>query len=215
LSAPPQSPTVATQTLVRITSSRARQRSVFADSDRDSEVKPGLSNRPLSGWKHLWAILALPFTVTVVIPTFILHFLPIDSLALGQWSESAVMFFSAVAALFLIVGLVLVVTTIELFAGVGGGTLAPWDPPRYLVVEGPYQYVRNPMISGVLLILLGQTLALASLPLLVYFIVFWAVQDFYYKRSEEAGLLKRFGPSYAEYMKHVPRWVPRTTPWRG
>ena len=169
----------------------------------------------MSGWKHVWAILALPFTATIIIPTLIYQLLPFDPLAIGQWPTGIVLFFSALAALLLILGLVLVFTTIQLLASVGGGTLAPWNPPRYLVVEGPYRYVRNPMISGVLFILLGQALSLLSLSLLAWFGLFAVVQHIYMTRSEEPGLEKRFGHQYRVYKQKVPRWVPRRTPWLG
>ena len=65
--------------------------------------------------------------------------------------------------------------TISLFARVGQGTLAPWDPTQRLVVLGPYRHVRNPMISGVLAILLGEAALLGSPPLLVWFGAFFAV----------------------------------------
>src|SRR5262249_5759925 len=34
------------------------------------------------------------------------------------------------------------------FALLGRGPPAPFDPPRRLVVRGPYRYVRNPMYIG-------------------------------------------------------------------
>ena len=51
---------------------------------------------------------------------------------------------------------------VALFARVGEGTLAPWDPTRRLVVESPYRRVRNPMISAVLAVLTGEALVLGS-----------------------------------------------------
>jgi protein-S-isoprenylcysteine O-methyltransferase Ste14 len=47
---------------------------------------------------------------------------------------------------------------VGLFARIGKGTLAPWDPTRNLVAVGPYRFVRNPMIIGVALMLFGQAL---------------------------------------------------------
>ena len=61
------------------------------------------------------------------------------------------------------VGLLLFAASLRQFAVRGKGTLAPWDPPKHLVVEGPYRYVRNPMISGVLFVLLGEALVLRSM----------------------------------------------------
>jgi protein-S-isoprenylcysteine O-methyltransferase Ste14 len=53
-------------------------------------------------------------------------------------------------------GLALWLWTLRLFIRIGEGTLAPWDPTRRLVVEGPYRRVRNPMITAVLAVLLGE-----------------------------------------------------------
>ena len=74
-----------------------------------------------------------------------------------------------------------------LFARVGKGTLAPWDATQRLVVVGPYRYVRNPMISGVLAILLGETLAFWSAPLLAWFAAVFAVNAIYMPLVEEPG----------------------------
>jgi protein-S-isoprenylcysteine O-methyltransferase Ste14 len=62
-------------------------------------------------------------------------------------------------------GLGLAVATVRLFVRHGEGTPAPWDPPRKLVVRGPYRHVRNPMIAGVLLVLMGEALLLRCWPL--------------------------------------------------
>ena len=109
-------------------------------------------------------------------------------------------------------GLVLMVATIRLFGTVGEGTLAPWNPPQRLVVRGVYRHVRNPMISGGLLILFDEALLAASLPILVLFGVFLVVNAVYIPLVEEAGLLKRFGSDYLTYQQNVPRWIPRLRP---
>jgi protein-S-isoprenylcysteine O-methyltransferase Ste14 len=71
------------------------------------------------------------------------------------------------------------VATIRLFVTVGKGTLAPWEPPERLVVQGAHRHVRNPMISGVILVLLGKSLLTASQPLVCWFVVFVVVNATY------------------------------------
>jgi protein-S-isoprenylcysteine O-methyltransferase Ste14 len=111
------------------------------------------------------------------------------------------------------VGLLLVTATIRLFASVGRGTLAPWDPTTRLVVRGPYRYVRNPMISGVLFILLGEAALFGSVQLLVWFAAVLAVNAVYLPLVEEPGLRRRFGEDYVTYQAEVPRWLPRPKRW--
>jgi protein-S-isoprenylcysteine O-methyltransferase Ste14 len=109
-------------------------------------------------------------------------------------------------------GLALMYRTIRLFAHVGEGTLAPWDPPRKFVVVGPYRYVRNPMICGVLVVLLGEAAVFGSWPVLIWAVAFFAINAVWFPLVEEPGLVKRFGDEYEQYRRAVPRWVPRLTP---
>lgn len=163
-------------------------------------------------WKHLRAILLLPGMVTVVIPATILAFTGFDTF--GLWHSSPTNIALLVLGLLLIiVGLVFMVATIRLFVMVGQGTLAPWNPPQHFVVHGIYRHVRNPMISGVFSILLGETLLAASLPLLCWFLFFVVGNAIYIPMVEEPGLVKRFGEGYEVYRRNVPRWIPRLTAW--
>src|SRR5262249_44443651 len=99
------------------------------------------------------------------------------------------------------------------FATDGEGTLAPWDPPRRFVVRGPYRFVRNPMISGVILLLFGEALVLMSAPHTVWAASFLVLNLVWIPIVEEPQLERRFGAPYAEYRRHVRRFIPRVRPW--
>jgi protein-S-isoprenylcysteine O-methyltransferase Ste14 len=158
----------------------------------------------VSVWRHLRAIGLLPVTVTIVVPGLILWRTGAE---LAPWP------LATVGIVLIAIGLALVTWTVSLFARIGKGTLAPWDPTSRLVVVGPYRHVRNPMISGVLTILLGEAALFGSLPLLVWFGAAFAVNAVYFPLVEEPGLRKRFGEDYEAYRAAVPRWVPRLRPW--
>lgn len=97
----------------------------------------------------------------------------------------------------------------SLFRDVGKGTLAPWDPTQKLVAVGPYQYVRNPMIGALILFLLGEALFLGSTVVGLWALFLFLTNHFYFIFSEEPGLEMRFGESYREYKRRVPRWIPK------
>lgn len=161
---------------------------------------------------HLRAIVVLPCMVTLVIPATLLWWKGPDTF--GWWQSAPIRAaLSTVGAALICFGLVLMAATVRLFATVGRGTLAPWNPTQRLVVHGVYRYVRNPMISGVLAILLGEAVLAVSLPIACWFLAFFTVNAVYIPLSEEPGLLQRFGEDYAEYRRNVPRWVPRLTAW--
>lgn len=103
--------------------------------------------------------------------------------------------------------------TISIFATIGEGTLAPWDPPKRLVVRGVYRHVRNPMISGVLFVLLGEAILFGSMPVFVWFGVFALINAIYIPFVEERALENRFGDDYRLYKQNVPRWIPRLEAW--
>jgi protein-S-isoprenylcysteine O-methyltransferase Ste14 len=153
--------------------------------------------------RHLLAIGLLPGVVAGVVPALIV------------WGEGIAAWPLALAGVAVIVaGLALIAQTVALFAGVGKGTLAPWDPTTRLVVRGPYRRVRNPMISGVLCVLLGETLLFGSTTLLAWFALVFAINAVYFPLVEEPGLRRRFGADYETYRAAVPRWLPRLRPWR-
>ena len=109
-------------------------------------------------------------------------------------------------------GLALFGWCISLFAQIGQGTLAPWDPTRHLVAAGPYRLSRNPMITSVALMLLGEALFWRSGSVALWAGLFILINHVYFVLAEEPGLEKRFGDDYRAYKKQVPRWLPR---WKG
>jgi protein-S-isoprenylcysteine O-methyltransferase Ste14 len=118
-----------------------------------------------------------------------------------------------VGATLILAGFVLWLWTVRLFARIGGGTLAPWDPTQRLVVEGPYAHARNPMITAVLAVLLGEAALFGSAGILVLAAAFLVVNHAFFRLHEEPGLERRFGEQYRAYARAVPRWVPRRRPW--
>lgn len=159
------------------------------------------------------AIVILPGSVLVFIPAGIVYFTKSIHFLCGADFPAA--WLPLVDGILLVCGgLVLAAKTVSLFFIVGEGTPAPWLPPRRFVVHGPYAYVRNPMLLAVLAILLGEAVLLGSVPVLVWWALFWFINTFYLALSEEPALAKRFGQDYLEYKKHVRRWLPRLTPWK-
>jgi protein-S-isoprenylcysteine O-methyltransferase Ste14 len=161
--------------------------------------------------RHVVAILLLPGLATILVPATVLRN---QDPAAGWYPSAPGRGVGAALGLACIsVGLLLMARTIALFASFGRGTLAPWDPPRRLVVRGIYRHVRNPMISGVFAILLGEALLFGSSALLGWFFLFVMVNLLYIPLIEEPMLLRRFGDDYVVYRGSVRRWVPRLRPW--
>jgi protein-S-isoprenylcysteine O-methyltransferase Ste14 len=149
--------------------------------------------------RHLFAIVVLPGSATLLVPWLLLD----GDYELAPWP------LVALGVLLLAAGVALFTWTVALFAGLGRGTLAPWDPPSKLVVRGPYALVRNPMISGVLSVLLGEAALFGSLALLAWAAVFLTVNAIYFPLVEEPMLRDRFGADYDAYAARTPRWIPR------
>jgi protein-S-isoprenylcysteine O-methyltransferase Ste14 len=166
----------------------------------------------MGAWRHVRAIGLLPGVVTVVVPALIVW--GGDAVHVGGGLPAGLALLPPLVGVALIaLGLSLMIRTVALFATVGEGTLAPWDPTSRLVVRGPYRHVRNPMISGVLCVLLGEAALLGSLPLLIWFAAVFAVNAIYMPLVEEPGLARRFGADYEAYRAHVRRWLPSPRPW--
>ncbi|HLZ16753.1 MAG TPA: isoprenylcysteine carboxylmethyltransferase family protein [Cyclobacteriaceae bacterium] len=146
--------------------------------------------------------LILPLPVWVIIPVNI------------ENNRSVVPGWNFFAGLMLIAtGLTMMGLTISSFIRIGRGTLAPWSPTKKLVVKGLYRYVRNPMILGVLLVLLGESACIWSVALLQWAGLFFVINTAYFIAYEEPGLEARFGTEYLDYKNRVSRWIPRLTPY--
>lgn len=163
-------------------------------------------------FRHLFAVAVLPVTVTILIPIWIMRRYAVD---VAQPSSAGGLLLVILGVAVLVVGLVLFASSLGRFATEGKGTLAPWDPPLELVVRGPYRYVRNPMISGVVFILFAEALLLRSMPHATWGVIFVFLNLTFIPLLEEPQLEQRFGDSYQRYCKHVPRILPRLRPWDG
>jgi protein-S-isoprenylcysteine O-methyltransferase Ste14 len=160
--------------------------------------------------RHVLAIAILPFMVTVLVPWWIAERYAIVP-ALSTFAGALIL--QGTGLVVLIVGLILFFSSLHRFAAEGGGTLAPWDPPRHLVVHGPYRFVRNPMISGVVFVLAAEAMLLRSRPHAFWALAFLGINLVYIPLLEEPFLQLRFGDAYREYCRHVPRVFPRLRPW--
>jgi protein-S-isoprenylcysteine O-methyltransferase Ste14 len=123
--------------------------------------------------------------------------------------------FRAIGVLLIVAGTAVVLEAFARFALEGIGTPAPVFPTRQLVVNGSYRYVRNPMYVAVTSLILGQALFLGDTHLLTYAILPWLAAHLFVVLYEEPTLRKSFGAEYETYRAHVPRWIPRLTPWHA
>jgi len=145
----------------------------------------------------------LPVTVTGVVPVIVL--------TVTRAFEHVTLASAAIGGSAWAAGLFMLAWTSRLFDA-HGGALAPWNPPKTIVLSGPYRYVRNPMISGIFAMLLGEAVAFRS-PWLASWLGFFVCAQFVYVRfDEEPALRKRFGAAYEAYCRDVPRWIPRLSP---
>lgn len=146
---------------------------------------------------------------TIMLPGFITGYAPWRYLGLSRARPDLTDPLDLLALVIIAAGATLLAACIVEFARSGRGTLSPVDPPRELVVQGLYRWVRNPMYVGVMTILMGEALLLHSLTLLEYaagvVVLFGAFVMLY----EEPVLRRQFGASYDEYCARVGRWIPR------
>lgn len=86
----------------------------------------------------------------------------------------------------------------------------------FLIISGPFAYVRNPLYVGNILIYLG--LGIMSFALFPYLqiiaLLFFIFQYYLIVKAEEEYLFNTFGDQYNKYFNNVPRFLPRLTAYR-
>jgi protein-S-isoprenylcysteine O-methyltransferase Ste14 len=147
------------------------------------------------------------FLFLIVAPGTVAGYIPLALLRTGPRIETG--FFAYLAFPLWLLGGVMLLWSFWDFLVKGHGTPAPLDPPKELVATGFYRYVRNPMYVGVLLILIGHFLWFGFWSLLPYAGLAWLATHLFVTLYEEPTLKRKFGAAYENYLKRVPRWIPR------
>jgi protein-S-isoprenylcysteine O-methyltransferase Ste14 len=164
-------------------------------------------------WRHVLSFLLAPVTMTVVIPALIVWWADVR---VPDYRSPLTLALAIVGGVLIAGGVGMLLWTVYLFDRVGKGTLGVGEvlgQPVNLVVRGPYRHVRNPMISGVLAILLGEAAVASSWWLLLWFAIFFVMLTTFIQAWEEPHLANRFGDEYVNYRRNVPRWIPRASAW--
>jgi len=155
--------------------------------------------RTLLPVRALLFVILIPGTVAGYIPLQI-----VDARAASSRPELTVA--SILASCLIVLGASVLLRCVWDFFARGRGTLAPFDPPRHLVVNGLYRFTRNPMYNGVLAVLLGEAWLFRSTPLLQYAAMIFVLFNLVVLVYEEPALESQFGESYRAYRRAVPRW---------
>ena len=111
--------------------------------------------------------------------------------------------------LLIIIGCCGFVWVSQAFVRFGKGTPAPFDPPKQFVATGLYRFVRNPMYIGALTAIVGESILFKSWQVLIYAAFLFLAFHIFVVFFEEKSLEKRFGEPYTQYLRSVPRWIPR------
>ncbi|HZN62752.1 MAG TPA: isoprenylcysteine carboxylmethyltransferase family protein [Planctomycetota bacterium] len=147
----------------------------------------------------LWTLVA-PGTVDVVVPAILIA-TKAGPMELGTARWLGLPLF--------VIGAPVLVWCVVNFAREGKGTLAPVDPPKFVVRGGPYRFVRNPMYVANVLIVSGEALFFESWAVGAWGVLMAAAFHGFVVRFEEPTLKRLFGDAYEEYRRSVPRWIPR------
>ena len=142
-------------------------------------------------WRAVVAFLALPTVIAFLIPWLLVP------------SHRS---FHPIAIPVLAGGTALLLWCVRLFYVAGRGTLAPWAPPKHLVITGLYRISRNPMYVAVLLILVGWAFAFRTVNLWVYAAVVAIGFHLRIVFYEEPWLARTHGAAWQAYRARVPRW---------
>ena len=155
----------------------------------------------------LWSIF-VPGTASIGVPYLLLH----SRFASFRLDSGGFRFFGLIPIL---IGVVIYVWCAGEFTFVGKGTPAPFDPPKELVIKGPYRCVRNPMYVFVALALIGEAIFFGAPILVLYAAIAIGFLHLWLLLYEERSLMRRFGEPYERYCDRVSRWIPGLPPRSG
>lgn len=158
----------------------------------------GLADEMMRFWRALFAFLACPGMVALAVP--VIWLMKCDA----ELHHPA-------ALVLLVLGITGLLACVRDFYVIGKGTLAPWAPPRHLVVTGLYRCSRNPMYVAVIFMLAGWSVAFDLDGLYIYTGMVMLAFHLRVVFGEEPQLKRNFGTEWDSYAAQVLRWFW----WRG
>jgi len=143
-------------------------------------------------WRALFAFVTLPGVVAFIVPWLL---------------RPAGASFHLVGMPVLAIGVAGLLWCVRDFYVAGQGSLAPWSPPKHLVVVGLYRLSRNPMYVAVVITLSGWALLFQSRAHWFYAALIAFAFHLRVVFGEEPWLAHTHGQAWADYRKRVPRWL--------
>jgi protein-S-isoprenylcysteine O-methyltransferase Ste14 len=149
----------------------------------------------------------------------VISFLALPALVAGlfPWLISGIpasrIFQSPFGVVLVVVGGGILLASVVSFYRWGRGTLAPWDPPKHLVVQDLYRFNRNPMYVGVVLVLFGWALITGNPWNYGYALILPVIFHARVVLYEEKQMERLFGREWDAYRRAVPRWGLRFRPY--
>jgi protein-S-isoprenylcysteine O-methyltransferase Ste14 len=154
-------------------------------------------------------VLVRAITYATVFIGFVLVYLPGRFLSWSGIVAPATSGAPQIAGMILVaIGTAIALWCVFTFVFIGKGTPAPFDPPRKLVIRGPYRFVRNPMYIGAGMTLAGAALYYESLSIFIYAGLFFIITHLFVVLYEEPTLRRTFGDEYDAYCRRTTRWWP-------
>ncbi|MGV7219892.1 MAG: methyltransferase family protein [Nitrospinales bacterium] len=155
------------------------------------------------------AFLIAPLNIMIIIPA-ILHWVSSSWNFLTAFNIDSVPLSKVTGLIIILIGLFIIFRSVSDLTNKGeDGTPASWCPPKNLIVTGLYQRTRNPLYIGVTFVLFGEVLISGTILVIGWFL-FWSGGILVVTPlREEPELEERFGDLYKNYIKEVPRWIPR------
>lgn len=155
--------------------------------------------------KQFLSGLAVILAVWIIIPLFLILLnrffnLPVVNNSMARFA----------GAIFFVVGVSGVLYFTKIHIKAGRITPVPSvESPKRFIAEGLYRYSRNPMYLTILLTFFGGFLLLGYFLLFIYFLISILALHLFVVCVEEPELQKKFGERYIEYVRKVPRWLPK------
>ena len=154
----------------------------------------------MSVLKTIFVALLLHGIFTITLPYAILH-----SATQLHWTRFD-FGLSIVGWLFIASGVCVYVRACYELLSLSATSATPLDEPDQLRTEGLYSKSRNPLLLGVVVILMGEAFAFQSFALLGYALLYWGWLTVFVAFSEEPTMRRKFGDTYDSYYDRVPRW---------